>query len=241
MTQPMFGRQTTEEPPPQPETPPAPPRPGDGPVDLGRVAIVFICFGLLGLITAFVLSWPSETYFSSRLTQSAPSLPKAAAQADPELDAEEAAEAKAHPVLNYALVGPFVVRKANQVLLVRVQADMAKDGWTFVESEVLDARKDYLFSFGKELWHETGVDDEGPWTESDRDYEMKITIPVRGTYYLNIKTQGDQTPDTLYVSIGSAIGSSLPHLWFGIVVLGIGLVLNEVANRTILRLMGRFS
>lgn len=241
MTQPMFGRQTTETPPPQPESQPAPPRLDDGSVDLGRVAIVFICFGLLGLITAYIMSLPSTTYFNSRVTQSAPSLPKAVAQPEPDLSAEEAADAKAHPMLNYALVGPLKVRKANEVLFVRVEADIAKDGWTFVESEVLDERKDYLFSFGKELWHETGVDDEGPWTEADRDYEMKITIPVRGTYYLNIKTQGDLTPDTLHVKVGSAIGSSLPHLWFGIVVLLIGLVLNEAANRTILRLMDRFS
>jgi hypothetical protein len=241
MTQPMFGRQTTETPPQQPQPQPATARPDDGPVDLGWVAMVFICFGLLGLLTAFVLSWPSETYFSSRLTQSAPSLPKAAAQPDPELSAEEAADAKAHPVLNYALVGPFKIRKANEVLFVRVEADISMDGWSFVESEVLDEHKDYLFSFGKELWRETGVDDEGPWTEADRDYEMKITIPAKGTYYLNIKTQGDQTPDTLNVKIGSAVGSSLPHLWFGIVVLLIGLVLNEVANRTVLRLMDRFS
>jgi hypothetical protein len=241
MTQPMFGRQTSAEPPPQPETPPAPPRPDDGSVDLGWVAMVFICFGLLGLLTAYIMSQPSTTYFNSRVTQSGPSLPPAAAKADPEDAAEDVAEARAHPITNYALVGPFQVRKDNQVLFVRIQADLARDSWSFVESEVLDARKDYLFSFGKELWHETGVDDEGAWVEVDRDYEMKMTIPAKGTYYLNIKTQGDKMPSSFLVAIGGAVGSSLPHLWFGIVVLGIGLVLNEAANRTILRLMSRFS
>ncbi len=104
---------------------------------------------------------------------------------------------------------------------------------------MLDNQKEYLFSFGKELWHETGNDD-GALGEADEAYEMKFTVAEPGDYYLKIKTQGDYTPGVITVSLASTVGSSVPHFAFGVITLLIGIVLNEVSNRTLIRLTSRF-
>lgn len=200
-----------------------------GPIDYGKVASVLIAFGLLGLLTAWILSWSAETLFRRSLPVASPAQPGPI----------EAGER--FPSRDYALIGPLSVRRANQVLRVSVTADVPLNGWSFVEGEVLDADREYLLSFGKELWHESGRDSDGPWNEADESYEMKLTIPHPGQYYLNIKAQGERLPTNITVSVNRTYGSSIPHLVFGICALLGGLVLNEFANRTVVRIVRAFS
>lgn len=223
-----FGRRT------EPEDPP-PPEPQDRTIDYGKVALVFIAFGLLGLLTALILNASAENVFSSKVWPEAQTADAAARKDD-----DPAEPGEKYPARRYATIGPVVVKKANQVFEVEVDATLPVDSWNFIETELLDADKEYLLSFGKELWHETGYDDGGHWDEADRSYQMKLTIPQPGTYYLNLKTQGDKTPETIYVTIVRTLGSSIPHLVFGLLTLVIGLGLNEYVNRTVIRLLGRF-
>jgi hypothetical protein len=199
-------------------------------LDYGKIGSVFIFFGLLSLLTALIFSSEREQVFNSLLSPS-PILEK---KADP----AEAGEK--FPARNYALIGPFDVKKPDQVLKVTVDTILPQDAWSFVEGEVLDAEKDFLFSFGKELWHETGYDEDGRWDETDNGYEMKLAIPQVGRYYLNIKTQGNHMPDRIRVAIARTLGSSIPHLVFGIFTLLIGIALNEIQNLTITRIMSAF-
>ncbi|HEV7321415.1 MAG TPA: hypothetical protein VGO04_22655 [Ensifer sp.] len=198
-------------------------------LDYGRIASVYLVFGLLGLFTAWVFSWQSEKIFAG------PPNPAASVAATDE--PQEAGEQV--PTQNFGLIGPFSVTKANEVFRVTVAADVQVNRWSFVEAELLDAERDYLFSFGQELWHETGWDSDGSWAEADETYEMKLTVPSAGQYYLNIKTQGAVAPNYVTVAIHRVYGSSIPHLIFGVLTLLIGIVLNEIANRTIVRIAAR--
>lgn len=144
-----------------------------------------------------------------------------------------------YPVRDYAEVGPFRINKAGVVLSVAIKASLPDQSWAFVEAELLDDDKDYLFSFGNELWSESGYDDGGPWHESDDSYVMKLTIPQAGAYYINIKTQGTVTPQPINVRVSRRLGSSIPHFAFGVIALLIGFALNEYKNRTTLRLVER--
>lgn len=243
MSKPSFGRKAQNADPPQPDPqPPGPPSRES--VDYTKVAYVFIAFGLLSLLTAFVLSFDAESVFHSNVTrQEAPSRPGdiVAGKSDTPASDDDAVEpGEQYPMLSYAIVGPIEVTSDGQVLQVGIDASLPVNSWNFVEGEVLDANKGYLFSFGKELWHEDGTDEDGYWNEADRSYQMKITIPVKGIYYLNIKTEGDKTPDEIYVTIDRAVGSSIPHMIFGILTLAIGLIANEILNRTLTSVVRRF-
>jgi len=126
------------------------------------------------------------------------------------------------------IVGSIKVTKARQVFEIAVKADMPVQSWSFIEGEVLDSDKEYLFAFGKELWHETGRDSEGPWRENKNTYKIKVSFPHPGSYYLNFKIESNKDPSIVYVTVTKKQGSALPHFWFGVILLIIGsMLLNQ--------------
>ena len=200
-------------------------------VDLGKVATVFIVFGILSLITAWVFSMETQRLFSDTVrTYVSPSVPSQQAVAGEQEEGKDV-----------ATIGPITVQRYKEVYEISIASSVPENTWSFVEGEVLDAEKDYLFSFGKELWSETGYDDEGAWRESDNSYSMKLTFPQPGQYYLNLKSSGSYNPDAVQVTISKKRGSSIPHFVFGIFTLLIGLVLNEVRNKTLTKMARRMS
>jgi hypothetical protein len=201
------------------------PPPSQEGVDLGKVATVFILYGILSLVIAWVFSTQTKELINNRVG-SAPysSVPRKLAVSGEQEEARDV-----------AMIGPITVEGHHEVYEISIAAPLPANSWAFVEGEVLDAGKNYLFSFGKELWHETGEDYEGVWVESDTHYVMKITLPELGQYYLNLKTQGGYYPRTLDVVISKKRGSIIPHMVFGIVTILIGILLNEIQNETLSR------
>lgn len=215
-------------------------------IDFGQLATVFIVFGLLSLLTAAVFSTQTETTTNTQFRPGSASLYKpATAGPVPKTDNglvpyrpnDKAAPSK--PADKIAAVGPITVRKYNESYRVNVKANMPVQSWSFIEGQVVNHNKEYLFSFGKELWHESGRDADGYWREADNEYSVNITFPKPGTYYLHFVTQTNKLPKNIKVTVEKRLGSSLPHLWFGIIVLIIGIVLNEMKNRTVKRILDK--
>ncbi len=130
------------------------------------------------------------------------------------------------------LVGPIEVKKDRSVYLIEVGQNIHRDfDWSAVSGELLDAKKEYLFGFGKEFWKESGYD-EGPWTEKVTSYKMKITIPKRGTYYFNFEVEKAVGVKTnVIVNISRKYASSLPFFWFGILFLIVGVAIGLITNK----------
>lgn len=174
-------------------------------VDRRKIATVLIVFGLLSLFTSWIYG----------------------------MDIEDVVSTSFHPGGAAAEVGPLTVKKHNAAYVIRIRADMTVQTWSFIEGQVLDSNKEFLFSFGKELWHEQGRDGDGVWREADDDYAIDVTFPQPGTYYVRFHTESNREPSTVFVAISQKCGSGLPHLWFGVITLGIGILLNERGNRTV--------
>lgn len=192
----------------------------DEEIQLGYLVAVFFFFGVLSLITALKFSEPVATLYNGAVSFR----PQPAAEEVEPLEAGEEYAAN-----NYALIGPFTIDRPSQVVKVEMSiAQPALNTWCFVEAELLDEEQDYLLSFGQELWHETGRDDEGFWDETEKSSEMKLTIPQSGKYYFNIRTQGNFRPDHIFVTITLPYASSIPHTLFGILTLVIGVVLQKI-------------
>jgi hypothetical protein len=200
----------------------------DNEIQYGFVAMVFIAFALLSFVTAFYLDQPDQTLFEKSVVYSPP--------AEPDVEPIETGERL--PSRDFALVGPFAVERPGTVLQISLSANPPKNSWVFIEGEILDAGENYLMSFGNELWYETGTDSDGYWAEAYSSYQIKLTMPEAGQFYLNLKTQSEKKPQAIGVSIRRVRGSTIPHLIFGCLLLAIGLVLNEFANKTIQRTMG---
>lgn len=145
-------------------------------------------------------------------------------------------------------VGPITTTKRNTVFQINVKAHVSTNSWAFVSGEVLDSQKNYLFSFGQELWKERGVDYNGEsWSESDVKYDIKVTLPKPGTYYIKFVSESGSsgykpgTVDGPSIKTGVVItkkrGSSLPHMWVGILALILAIVFNEIKSQTIGKLI----
>jgi hypothetical protein len=136
---------------------------------------------------------------------------------------------------NGGTIGPIKTKRANTVLAIEVQQALPSDGWVFVDGEVLDGDEEYLFGFGDELWRESGYD-EGRWTESKNDFDIKITLPEAGTYYLDLKTEAKPAAtQPLRVKVQPIVGSTIPHFVLGMFSLLFGFVLFRYAARTLER------
>ena len=130
------------------------------------------------------------------------------------------------------LVGPIKVEKNMSVYSVWVKQDMNYGNWSFVQGEVLDANKEYLFSFGGEFWAETGYDSDGSWSEKDTSFDISLTFPKKGTYYLKFITESSNSAAVrnVQVAVKRKMGSSLGFTVMGILSLIIGVVLYEFSS-----------
>ena len=173
-------------------------------------SVIFIVFGLLCFLTTLIMN--GQTTKSLKQTISS----------------------------DTAEIGPIEVKKDRSVLELNAeQTHLTSGQWNYVRGEVLDQNKNYLFSFGKELWAESGYDSDGPWQESDKSMSSKFTIQKAGTYYIRLTSENSQTTQTAFekdtniiVSVEQKRGSTLPHFVAGILslIIGIGLYLIQTVD-----------
>ena len=84
---------------------------------------------------------------------------------------------------------------------------------TYISGEVLDKNEDTLYEFGKDLWHESGYDSEGSWSESDRKMVANITLE-KGTYFLKFHTE-ENSMKNIVITVIQQKGSYIAHLQAG--------------------------
>jgi len=187
----------------------------DDKINFGKLAMVFLVFAVISLITAAVWS-------GNQSTQSFTVSPGKPA-------------------------GPITTTSSDTVLNIGLAHATPNQTWASIEASILDSRQKRLFSFGDEVFAESGRDSEGSWSESKTTFDMKVTIPDPGTYFINIGVTAGRVGQKADPAISSQArsrvvvaiqrGSSIPHLVVGILALIIGLILNEMQNRTFTRLI----
>lgn len=178
---------------------------------LRAAGIVLMAFGLVSLITAIFFARQS----GAALVQSLPA--------------------------EGGIVGPVEITKENTVLHITVQQSFSQDSWSYIEGDVLDAEQEPLFSFGDELWRESGYDSDGAWSESDSTYDLKVTIPEKGTHYLELTAElaAPSTASSMSIRVEPQAGSTVPFIAAGIIGLILGLILHEMATGAIIRALGK--
>ena len=126
---------------------------------------------------------------------------------------------------NGTTIGPIKINKKSAVYKVTATFS-GNNASTYLTGEVLDENKDTLYEFGKDLWHESGYDSEGRWSEADRKMVAYLTFSEKGTYYI-------QFFDAYNVSIkldlqnGSSVAHNRVGLLFLIIILIAGYSLNK--------------
>ncbi|MDL2260176.1 hypothetical protein LJB99_04815 [Deltaproteobacteria bacterium OttesenSCG-928-K17] len=230
----------------------------------GRLATALILIGLLSLGTAYAFSVEMETTLQDKIGSPDFVLLTEPQRGDapPQINGDSAIAAGNgldSPITNktgpaakpgrtrIVLAGPFTVDKYKAVYSVEIKlAGLPDNSWAYVEGELLDENQNYLFSFGRELWRESGVDGGEAWSESALRHEVKFTIPKPGRYYINLTLDqsgafNEARPSVVELKISRRLGSSLPHLVFGIICLGFGLLFSELCHGIIRSFSSLFS
>ncbi len=129
-----------------------------------------------------------------------------------------------------SMYGPIVVKK-GQPKICKIKSVMYGENRNiYFSGEVLDEDKDTLYEFGKDLWHESGYDSEGYWTESDINMEARLAFTEPGKYYIQFHTDENRM-NNIGLEIVVKKGSGIPHLMMGMYVLIIIFTLFILMNK----------
>jgi len=199
----------------------------DDSINWGQVALVFVAFAFIYFVTAFYFSTTSfgkEVRLKGRYDQT-----------------EKA-----------WIFGPVSTRERNQVVEINVYDGSVKESWSYFEAELVqDEKGPALLSFGGESWHETGRDSDGYWAAAERNNDIRVTIPDPGRYLLRIRVEGghktgrnigDHTARSKLMVSGRFVrGSTALFIWSGVLLLIVGVVMNELRNRTVINMLSNLS
>jgi len=99
------------------------------------------------------------------------------------------------------LLGPIEVPRGNINVGVRAQQEI-EDGagsyyqrWNFITVTLLDENKEYLMSFGGDVWNYAGYDDGEHWEETDESFQTTLRIPSPGTYFVRLEGESSRDVD----------------------------------------------
>ena len=125
--------------------------------------------------------------------------------------------------------GPIKIDK--QPKIYKIKADFrGSNTSTYLSGEVLDKDKDTLYEFGKDLWHESGYDSEGYWSESERKMTAYLTFKEKGTYYIQFNTE-EKNMRNIDITIQLVKGSYVAHSQFGSLFLLIAMIIFFMLNK----------
>ena len=108
--------------------------------------------------------------------------------------------------------GPIKIEKNKPKIYIIKSHFSGSNSSTYIYGEVQDENKYTLYEFGKDLWHESGYDD-GYYSESDRNMQVKLTFSEPGIYYIQMGEYGGIIGSSLQII--SARSSGIPHLMVG--------------------------
>ena len=159
-----------------------------------KYGLSFIIFGLICLFTAWVLSSHSGDVAEQNFPPSG------------------------------GKFGPITVDEENEVVEIVIAQRVGNRQWSSVEGRVVDASGNYLFAFSEELWFESGYDAEGAWQEGKNHYDISVTFPKPGDYFIDVSSVNSRSSGVgdIHVKANKKVGSSIAHLWLGFLSLIIG-------------------
>lgn len=131
---------------------------------------------------------------------------------------------------NNAIVGPIKINDKSAVYKVTATF-YGNNSAVYLSGEVLDADKDTIYEFGKDLWHESGYDSEGYWSESERQMVAYLTFSEKGTYYLQFNSDNNYNLNNLLIRLDLQKGSSVAHSQVGTIFMILIMIAGYFLNK----------
>jgi hypothetical protein len=132
----------------------------------------------------------------------------------------------------------FRVLRANTLYLVTLQlTNLPNQSWFNAEVVLEDEKGNFLVSFVKELWHESGYDD-GHWEEQDQKLKLKFTIEEPGVYVLKLRASANQS-GAGQLKLEELVGGSYPAYAGLFLFLLLAIALSEWRYKFVSTLLGK--
>ena len=94
------------------------------------------------------------------------------------------------------ILGPINVN--NKIKMFKIKADYyGNNSSTYLIGEVLDENKETLYEFGKDMWHESGYDSDGYYSEGITNMITYLTLKEKGNYYIQFSQEPDYSVTSL--------------------------------------------
>lgn len=198
-------------------------------LEWGKIGLALVMWGIIGMVIGMYFNG-IDKQFTQKVT------PLDAATAINRAEVSNTSNS----VLPYQ-IAPLTIENPNTVVEIEVSATLPSNHWTFVEVEVLNQNNEYLFSFGQELWHETGSDSDGPWREQRESFNTRITFEYAGIYKLNFLADSKRklNPKSLSVLFKKRRGSNIAHFWLGVLLCVTGLLIIEWKHQILTTLLSK--
>ena len=144
-------------------------------------------------------------------------------------------------------VAPIITSDENTVLYISIENRNLSESWAFIEAELVDRQGRWVGGFGGNQYHESGYDSDGYYSEGQTVVDLTLVVPQPGEYALRFKVEGgrntsrssgdisSRTP--LTVRIDYKLGGGGIFFALGLIILVIGVVLNEIRNRTLMSMI----
>ena len=125
------------------------------------------------------------------------------------------------------VAGPFKVMQDDATIKFHVrQLGVPLGKWYAVDVEVLDDKKQYMFGFGDEFWHESGHDSDGSWQQAHERMAMHAHFEKAGEYYLKLSYETNDKKRNIMgyrLWVTHVVGSSILFDWLTIISFWLGL------------------
>ena len=129
----------------------------------------------------------------------------------------------------------------NTVLRFDISQQLLPNSWSYLYITLEDTQREELCAFSEELWAEAGIDQGYHWSESKNTFTNKFSFSKPGVYYLVIEPEvpavAPEKIGEIKIKSQELRGSNVPHLSMAIISLLLAIVLNEIANLTLIRLI----
>lgn len=130
------------------------------------------------------------------------------------------------------LTQPFPLNKVGQVHNLQLKVDIPDNSEAWAAVELLEDDESPVNEFEGDFWRESGVDDEGSWSESDTVSNNYFRLEEPGQYQIRIIGSPGQTSGNVSVSVLEGITLSRFFLLAGFVSLlyGVGILWRKSLN-----------
>ena len=171
-------------------------------MQINKYGLTFIGFGLICLLTSWVLSSHTGASIEQRFPPTG------------------------------GKFGPIEIKEENTVLEIVISQRVSDRHWSNIDAKVSDSYNNNLFAFSEGLWFETGYDADGAWQEGKDKYDMSVTFAKSGRYFIDFTATNsqDQSVGDIFVEANEKMGSSVAYLWLGLLSLIIGVVIIYLTN-----------